>query len=80
MKHDWQSVSIGDLAVGQLEVFRDCGNVEAQGEPIFINPAATEQLGLALYELGSNSMKYGALKQDVADSSRTSMDVRDVPN
>jgi two-component sensor histidine kinase len=64
VKHAWQSVNIRDLAVDQLEAFGDPGNVKTEGEPIFINPAATEQLGLALYELGSNSMKYGALKQD----------------
>jgi two-component sensor histidine kinase len=62
VKQNWQSVNVGELIVAQLEAFDNPQQIKLEGEAVFLDPTATEQLGLALYELGSNSMKYGAWK------------------
>jgi two-component sensor histidine kinase len=62
VKRNWESVDIRDLVVAQLEPFDNSQRASLEGETVFLGPTATEQLGLALYELGSNSMKYGAWK------------------
>jgi two-component sensor histidine kinase len=63
VKQNWQSVNVRDLIIAQLEAFDNPQQIKLEGETVFLNPTTTEQLGLALYELGSNSMKYGAWKQ-----------------
>jgi two-component sensor histidine kinase len=63
VKRNWQSVNVRDLIIAQLEVFDNSQQIKLEGETVFLSPTATEQLGLALYELGSNSMKYGVWKQ-----------------
>jgi two-component sensor histidine kinase len=65
VKRSWQSVCVKDLIIAQLAAFNNPQQIKVEGETIFLNPTATEQLGLALYELGSNSMKYGAWKHGV---------------
>jgi two-component sensor histidine kinase len=58
----WQSVDLTELIITQLKAFNAIDRIKIDGESIFLNPTATEQLGLAIYELGSNTMKYGAWK------------------
>ena len=44
--------------IGQRDIF---GRVQVSGPDIVLNPKAAQALGLALHELATNSMKYGAL-------------------
>jgi two-component sensor histidine kinase len=62
VKQNWQNVNVRDLINAQLAALENLQRVELEGETVLLDPTATEQLGLALYELGSNSMKYGAWK------------------
>jgi two-component sensor histidine kinase len=39
--------------------------IAVHGSPVRLNPAATEAIGLALYELATNAGKYGALSAGV---------------
>ena len=62
VNRNWSSVDITDLARAQLLPFNNASQITTEGDTVFLNPTAAEQIGLALYELASSSMKYGALK------------------
>jgi K+-sensing histidine kinase KdpD len=59
----WPGVDITDLANAQLIPFNNAHQITTEGDTVFLNPTATQQIGLALYELASSSTKYGALKK-----------------
>jgi two-component sensor histidine kinase len=59
----WSGVDITDLANAQLIPFNNAHQITTEGDTVFLNPTATQQIGLALYELASSSTKYGALKK-----------------
>jgi two-component sensor histidine kinase len=55
-------VPVGDLIRLQLSAFAtEGGRYTAAGEPLILRPNAAPSLGLVLYELATNSTKYGAL-------------------
>jgi two-component sensor histidine kinase len=62
VKQNWQSVCVEELITAQLAALNNPQHIKFEGETVLLNPTATAQLGLALYELGSNSVKYGAWK------------------
>lgn len=62
VEQGWAGASIQDLILAQLEPFADsAARIDAVGPPVILHPEAIQQLGLALYELATNAMKYGAL-------------------
>jgi len=63
VKRNWTAVSLLDLIAAHIGAFNNAGELSVAGEVTFLEPVAAEQLGLALYELASNCIKYGAWKQ-----------------
>jgi PAS domain S-box-containing protein len=63
VRQDWTGATIRDLVNAQLAPFvrEDGASVELQGENLILKPDAVQNLGFALFELGTNAVKYGAL-------------------
>jgi PAS domain S-box-containing protein len=63
VNQDWLGASVESLVRGQLAPFveRDDPRVQIRGPSVDLKSEATEALGLALHELATNSLKYGAL-------------------
>jgi PAS domain S-box-containing protein len=63
VRQDWTGATIGDLVNAQLAPFvrEDGESVELSGESLILKPDAVQNLGFALFELGTNAVKYGAL-------------------
>jgi two-component sensor histidine kinase len=57
----WQGASMDNVVRAQLEPFAVRERCDIVGAPIMISPLAVQYLGMALYELATNSVKYGAL-------------------
>ncbi|MDB5649033.1 MAG: hypothetical protein JWL62_553, partial [Hyphomicrobiales bacterium] len=63
----WRGVTMSDLVHSQFRQFEDLtgGQIVTSGEPLMLSPRAAQAIGMALYELSTNAVKYGALS--VAD-------------
>jgi PAS domain S-box-containing protein len=63
VRQDWTGATIHDLVSAQLAPFvrEDGESVELSGENLILKPDAVQNLGFALFELGTNAVKYGAL-------------------
>src|SRR5262249_50070561 len=59
----WQGVDLNKLVRSQLAPFveLDRSQIELDGPGFMIQPSAAQTLGMALHELATNSIKYGAL-------------------
>lgn len=59
----WQGASIRTLVEDELSPYQSDveAKVSANGPDVSLNPAAAQTLGLALHELVTNAVKYGAL-------------------
>ena len=61
VSENWTRASLGDLVREQLSAFADPGpRLELTGPEVFLTPNAAQQVGLALHELATNAVKYGA--------------------
>lgn len=60
---DWSAVSLGDLVAGQFDIIGVAGDsrVGFGGPLIQVCPQHAQTIGMALHELATNSLKYGAL-------------------
>src|SRR6202041_2435367 len=64
VNQNWMGVSVGNLVRGQLASFVD-GNdrrIAIGGPDVDLTARSAEALGLALHELATNSLKFGALR------------------
>ena len=59
----WRGIRIEDLVAAQFEHFGGLANgrLSIEGHTCLLSPEAAEALGMALHELGTNALKYGAL-------------------
>jgi two-component sensor histidine kinase len=62
VRRNWEKVELSELISTHISVFNTPGELSMAGEVILLEPLAAEQLGIALYELASNCIKYGAWK------------------
>jgi PAS domain S-box-containing protein len=60
---DWTGASIEELIRAVLQPFTGNSSeaLECNGQSVFVNATAAQNLGLALHELATNAAKYGAL-------------------
>lgn len=60
---NWEGVLLQELAEGQLMVHRDgdAGRINIAGPEVRLRSGATVVLGMALHELATNALRYGAL-------------------
>ena len=65
VRREWRDVPAEELVRAQLYLAEDApGKVELAGPDISLSPRAAEVIGMALHELVTNSLKYGALSTD----------------
>ena len=57
----WQGAPIASVVKAQIEPFGIGERCQVLGDPILLSPPAVQYIGMALYELATNSVKYGAL-------------------
>lgn len=58
---NWSGASLEPLANEHMKLFERGQHVDVSGPDILLNTMATQYLGMAFHELGSNSAKFGAL-------------------
>lgn len=58
---DWEGVALAALVNHQLSAFAEDQRFSASGPHVLLAPPAVQNLGMALHELATNAVKYGAL-------------------
>ena len=57
---DWKSVLLEDLISAEMEAMANKSPLSLQGPPLLLTPLAAVNLGMALHELITNSLRHGA--------------------
>jgi PAS domain S-box-containing protein len=60
---DWRGAPLDALIRAQIGHFAEARRFELRGQAVTLSPKAAQSLGLALHELCTNAVKYGALSQ-----------------
>jgi len=78
VQESWYGASLTELVQSQLGHYleKDGSQVSVEGPPLLLKPEAAQSLGLALHELATNAMKYGALS---APAGRVAINWRRLP-
>lgn len=58
---DWRGADLADLVVSNVRATGDEDMLVISGEPLLLNPMATQHIGMALHELAMNSARRGVL-------------------
>lgn len=62
VRRQWREIPVEELIRGQLSFVEEAlGELELSGPDRYLTPRAAEVIGMALHELATNSLKYGAL-------------------
>jgi PAS domain S-box-containing protein len=63
IEHNWRGADISQIIQWQLaSAIDDCADrVDLKGAPYLVTPRVAQALGLAIYELATNALKFGAL-------------------
>lgn len=62
VRRAWREVPLDELVAGQLKLVEGAaGSLQTDLPDLAIGPRAAETIGMALHELATNSLKYGAL-------------------
>lgn len=65
VRREWREVPLEELVALQLDFVEGApGTISTQGPEFRLNPRAAEIIGMALHELATNSLKYGALSAE----------------
>jgi two-component system CheB/CheR fusion protein len=65
--NNWQGAPLADLIRQQLEPFIEASRVQVAGPEIVVRAEGAQAVGLAIHELATNAIKYGALSRDTGD-------------
>lgn len=66
VKNQWRSIDAAELIIGQLAHFGDLirKRILIEGPLVNVSSSAAQSIGMAVHELSTNAVKYGALSND----------------